>query len=333
MQHHLKLVENTDTLPLTWAAMPKESHYTNFGDALGAVICAAISQRPIAKYSFDSKYARIASVGTIMHNLCNGEIHVWGTGLDVSRNPTSKTQLNYQIPPNTDFRIHAVRGCFTRDALVERGLRPRPVFGDPGLFAGKVWPQLYDVKKKYELGVVLHLTELVQITPSSPPKPELIRYSVPEKYRKDIAILTTVADRSLQGIESTVTRIAECRRIVSTSLHGLVIAEMLKIPCQYFGPNGAPGGLIVDIWDRTSLIDHRMRDFYSALQLTELPTFAQPRHIETNWSSLIDWIDGNRINVMIDTKPLFDSFPLERRVNFDDRQWIVDPKLLSGINI
>jgi pyruvyltransferase len=101
-------------------------------------------------------------------------------------------------------RILALRG-----PLTARGLRGDFVIGDPGLLADELVPLPV---KKYNLGIVPHWTDTVLEN-----DPRFTKYN-PKIIR--------VRDDPLKVI----TEIGECRKIVSSSLHGIILADAFGIP-------------------------------------------------------------------------------------------------------
>lgn len=106
----------------------------------------------------------------------------------------------------SDARVFALRGKLTLSGTVGLGGH-QPVLGDPGLLASYFVRQ---PRAKYDLGVVPHHRdhELYQ-------RFSYGRYIDPR-----------------QPAEKVIQEIASCKRIVSSSLHGLVVADAFEIPRQ-----------------------------------------------------------------------------------------------------
>jgi hypothetical protein len=91
-------------------------------------------------------------------------------------------------------------------------VRGNYAIGDPGLLADElIKPQ----EKKYNLGIVPHWTDrtLEKNPLFTQFKPKIIR----------------VSDDPIKVIEE----IAQCRKIVSSSLHGIILADALNIPRRF----------------------------------------------------------------------------------------------------
>src|SRR5690606_8331752 len=124
---------------------------------------------------------------------------VWGSG---SFGTESKRQLNR----DADYR--AVRGPLTRAKLRNVGVQCPEVYGDPALLVPFFyWPQ---VKKEAEVGLVLRWSE-----------------------RSWNALPAGAGVRKIflkaDNIEQVLQQILGCKRIISSSLHGLIIADAYGI--------------------------------------------------------------------------------------------------------
>ena len=71
------------------------------------------------------------------------------------------------------------------------------------------------MQKRYDLGVVCHLNHKNMLT-----------------FSEDIKLINI--ERGVDEIESFVDEICECRRIVSSSLHGIIVAHAYGIPARQF---------------------------------------------------------------------------------------------------
>lgn len=176
-----------------WKAKP------NFGDLLSTLLLKRFTKFE-AEWS-EPKTSDLIVVGSILEHMpesWNGVIA--GAGL-----LREESRMNFR-----HARIFALRGPLTAarvtgadDDLFE------PVLADPGLLANELI-QLPD--KEYNLGIIPHWTdkELAH-------RPEFLKYN-PK--------IINVADNPLKVIEE----IAKCKKIISSSLHGIVLADAFNIP-------------------------------------------------------------------------------------------------------
>lgn len=317
-------------VPLCWAATTLRQPYANLGDALSPVIVSALSGLPIVHQRFDSPSERLASVGTIGHGLKNGSVHLWGTGIDGKRHPYHRHLTYYERPENTEFTIHALRGPFSASVFEKQGIPVSDVYGDPVmLLPGIMAPA---TEKTHELGIVVHISELRELKDGADVRGDLGRYYIPEDLRGSVKIITTLTDANLAALEDRVREMTACKRILSTSLHGLVIAETYGIPCAYFRPFGR-GPLQVDLMDEQVFLDHRVRDYYSGMGLKTLRIFCRERKRPTNWERAIAAID--RIWQPVEWSPqrLLEAFPLPLAVNPMEVEKFGDRALLERIRL
>lgn len=108
--------------------------------------------------------------------------------------------------------IRAVRGPITRYLIRAQGLECPEIYGDPALLLPRYYkPRLI---KRHAWGVVLHYSDLDH------------EFQFANVIRPDLP--------SFEFID----RILECERIMSSSLHGLVVAEAYGIPAEQLKLNG-----------------------------------------------------------------------------------------------
>lgn len=169
----------------------------NFGDLLSPTLLKRYNFRPL--YS-KVHQADIVSIGSILHFVPSQYSgYIFGSGLieDQSRNF-----------PNAN--IIGVRGELT---LKKIGGPKVAFLGDPGLLADRLLKKRRE--KKYLVGIVPHYVD----------KQDERIQKLSQKYHKEIKII------DVQNTSLTVIReIDECEYILSSSLHGLVVADSLDIP-------------------------------------------------------------------------------------------------------
>lgn len=303
------VVARDGKVPLIWAAATEAQNYLNLGDALSPVMVAAFTGLPVDRRPMASKSVRMSCVGTIAHGFEGGDVFVWGTGMSEARRPGQVQAGKWAPPPDTNFTVCATRGPLTARILSATG-SVTTAFGDPVAHL----PLFYQpqIPKRYELGVIMHLSELDGRALSAGPKAELARYRVPAEMAGDIRLINTLTPIGAQGLEAKMAEILSCRRIVSTSLHGMVIAETFDIPCLYFSPRGESGLTRVDLAGKPR-IDKRMVDFYLGVGRQELVHYEWPHDKPTDWPRLIRAIDEAWTPLVIDPDQLIDSLPLPYR--------------------
>lgn len=325
----LRFNEKRLSIPLSWVATTSEHPHANLGDALSAVVVAAIAGLPVRRAAFDDASERMVAVGTIGHAQKNGMLHFWGTGMDATLNPVDRSIHQYIRPQNTNFVVHGVRGRKTAEVLRGQGIKVPDVFGDPVWFLPRILP-MGQVEKTHDLGVILHISELASMDPRSGVKEALKRYGIPPSLAGSIRLINTYTAPKVDAFAAKVEEIVSCRRIISTSLHGLVIAETYGIPCGWFGTYEG-GCLILDVDDAENQIDHRIRDFYSGVGKSGVIAYCRDRSLETPWENVIAWIDETWQPLRYDGRALFDSFPVAQAVSFGDTTWPVSGEVYARI--
>ncbi len=317
------------SIPLSWVATTSEHPHANLGDALSAVVVAAIAGLPVRRAAFDDASERMVAVGTIGHAQKNGVLHFWGTGMDATLNPVDRSIRQYIRPQNTEFVVHGVRGRKTAQVLRGQGIKVPDVFGDPVWFLPRIMPMNH-VKKTHELGVILHISELAAMDPEAGVKEALKRYNIPPSLAGSIRLINTYTAPKVDAFAAKVEEIVSCKRIISTSLHGMVIAETYGIPCGWFGTYEG-GRLLLDVDDPENRIDHRIRDFYSGVGKPGVIAFCRDRSLETPWEDVITWIDETWQPLRYDGRDLFEAFPVAQAVSFDDKLWPVSGDVYARI--
>lgn len=176
----------------------------NYGDVLGKFLVEKISGKKVVfawpkKFSFLDFFSPIyVTIGSILANV-NHKCIVWGSGI-----------INKEIKIK-NAKFLAVRGPQTRKYLMDLGYEVPEVYGDPALLLPRYFNPKVD--KKYQYGIVPHYND----------------YKVVEKWfenRSDIHLI----DMMTNDIESKTIEFLQCERIISSSLHGVIIAHAYGIP-------------------------------------------------------------------------------------------------------
>lgn len=195
--------------------------WPNFGDLLNEDILSSIFKMDFEFCSFQN--ADLCALGSIfdklvtnsnisdddkkMQNECevNKPIHIWGTGLMFDYDNVEQIGVR-------PFIIHALRGEKTRKRLSDLlGENISCVLADPGILA----PMLVEpCEKKYNVGIVPHRWD----------KGEKIFERMLEYYPN-----SRIIDVQNQP-EQVLKEISSCEYIISTSLHGLIVADSYGIP-------------------------------------------------------------------------------------------------------
>jgi pyruvyltransferase len=147
---------------------------------------------------FAKKY--VLCIGSILNWYSSKRAIVWGAGI---------IDRKYNIKPATYL---AVRGTYTLEKVRELGISNDVKLGDPGLLTPLVYDPSKGIKKKYKLGVIPHITHFEEVTAQL-------------SNSKSVHIINL----NNSSIEAVIDEFLMCEKIISTSLHGLIIANSFGI--------------------------------------------------------------------------------------------------------
>ena len=204
----------------------------NFGDQLTPELLRFFGLIPIHTPIFG--LADVIGVGSILHLVPDAY-----TGVILGSGFIDESCLK-QFPV-ADIRL--VRGNLTRIRL---GLKASIAVGDPGLIVDSVYhDQICGVEKQYSVGIVPHYVDQLSA----------IVQNLKNRIGSEIKIINVFQDP-----ESVVMEMAVCSHILSSSLHGLVVADSLGIPNRWIIlSNKIIGG------------GYKFNDYYSAYNIKKIP--------------------------------------------------------------
>lgn len=183
----------------------------NFGDGLNPYFISHITGRKSILVSQFKGYEgdHYIVIGSILGMATDKSI-VWGAGY-IGKGKVFKT------PPK---KICAVRGPKTRQKLLEENIECPEVYGDPALLL----PRLYlpKVETKYDLGIIPHVIDKEH---------EMLERF---KHLPNIKIIDVKRCNPLDFIDD----ILSCKKIASSSLHGIIVADAYGIPSTWIEFSG-----------------------------------------------------------------------------------------------
>lgn len=179
---------------------PKE----NYGDLLSKYLVEKISNKEVvwckpANFYFQDFFSPIyVTIGSILTHV-NKKCIVWGSGI-ISK--------EFEIKKATFL---AVRGPQTRKHLINQGFEVPEIYGDPALLL----PQYYNpkIEKEYKVGVIPHYRDFKKVSAF---------------YENQESIL--LIDLMTNDVEKITDSFLKCEKIVSSSLHGIIVAHAYGIP-------------------------------------------------------------------------------------------------------
>lgn len=211
--HGLKIKEGK--VNLHWWAMNKNGY--NVGDYLSYIVVEWMKNRNgiTDDTSKSGKTVHLYGIGSIIGaGFQNATI--WGSG--IIRDNGKK--FWWRVFRKLDIRC--VRGPLTRKKLLDNGYECPEIYGDPGL----LMPLIYNPEKpedKEDYLIVAH-------------------YSHSLEYNN---VISTIADDYKKFVDA----IVSSKKVISTSLHGVILAEAYGIPA---------------IWVRTNNVDmFKVDDYYA----------------------------------------------------------------------
>jgi pyruvyltransferase len=187
--------DEKDSLPVSNGLFWINSN--NFGDALNPVLHEMMTgHRP----ETPAQSPKTLAIGSIVHLAGPGDT-VWGTGCMSTEHPISCDETT---------KVHATRGPLTASMLRAHGVDVPDVYGDPAILL----PRYVDVERdeKYSIGLFPHYVDAGK------------RISVPSG---------CVRLKPMALVMKTIKTVLQCAMIVSSSLHGLVVAEAFGIPAVW----------------------------------------------------------------------------------------------------
>jgi Polysaccharide pyruvyl transferase len=228
----------------------------NFGDLLGPLLVGAVTGRDVvASKSDDDK--QIASIGSVVSMVRPGGAIIWGSGLI---RPPDKS-LTRQIRKRLPLDVRAVRGKLTAEVLRDQfGVRVPNIFGDPALLFPRFFP-FADQRQDGTIVVCPHYSHL-GFFPGN---------AAIEGIKLKVLDVTTDA-------LSVVKKIAGASYCISSSLHGVVIAQAYGVPWVWLRLED-----IVLTGDR-----FKFEDFFSILDRDQVAEVSVASSAVTK-DALLDW--------------------------------------------
>lgn len=214
----------------------------NFGDCLQPDILRHYGLTPV--YVPDSRRADIILAGSILQWLSpEYDGYIVGTGGD---------KMIYSFP---NAKVLAVRGKLTLNNFKHNNGCDIKL-GDPGLLMPFVYPK--KLTYKYKLGIIPHFVDTNE---------KFIRMWK-NNWQKENIIFINV----LQAPHKVIEQIKQCQCIISSSLHGLIIADAYNLPnVRIVNRNTMP----------SVFYDYKFDDYYSALNCESI-------YVEVSGNETID---------------------------------------------
>lgn len=224
-------------LSVWWSKSPRPG---NFGDILTPYI---LDYFGIRYHNVDRpKRANALCVGSIAKFATKNTI-VLGSGT---------MRHSDELCSDADWRF--VRGPYTRGIIQECGGKCPEIYGDPALLLPLLQPEAS--KKEHDVGIIPHYVDY-----------EYVMNMYPDEH---------VIDLLNKDPLSVAYEISKCKKVVSSSLHGIIAAHAYGIPAAW-----------VEFSDKLSGDGIKFADHFSSVgsdivkSWPNNPCFVSPRHIDT----------------------------------------------------
>lgn len=257
------------TISLFYHASGFNNKY-NVGDLLSKYIVEKLSDKKVLWTGPDNPN-KLCALGTILSDgWINSGGHFWGSGYG-GVSITEKALLS-----KNSINFYAVRGPISRNFVKSRGISCPDVYGDPALLL----PEFYDCNKakKYKIGLICH-------------------YTHGHIFNYDEGVLLIDIMRSPDDMLSIIDDICQCEMILSSSLHGIIIANAYGIPARWFVLNG----FALQAYPK-------YHDYFLSVKMP----VQEPLVFDENTIIRQDMIKADKtVDLKIDLRRLKESFPYE----------------------
>lgn len=260
-----------------WRAWPRMRRWggqwlRNFGDELSAISLELATGRRVVWSPLDR--AEVVGIGSILELYLDGAgpARIWGSGL---RNPDVMHAIDAS-------KVLAVRGAKTRDAL---GLPHGTSLGDPGLLAGMRF------ESRYRSGTLCVPHFSVFNTAES--------VATLKQFRSNGITIMPPA----QDVAEVCSAIANAEFLLTSSLHGLIVADAVGTPCALVGFRNSKEPAH-KYHDYMSIFGHEPR-FHDARDVATDPRLRNVRDLAESRTSEIGQKVGDVVeSLILAAKPL-----------------------------
>ncbi len=283
----------------TWRGI----RHRNWGDDLNFYFLRELTGRPIffynnfklAKWSHLKNYL---CIGTLLDavNYSNEQTIVWGSGVS--------GQERAFVHPE---KILSVRGPKTKEFCDRYGVPCPEVYGDPALLLPLVYQprrggqcsiaasSVQEVQKvSYRLGIIPHVVDLHH------PVIEEIR----EKYADEILIIDLAHYIKWTDV---IDQICSCERILSSSLHGLIVSDAYQVPSCWIELMGKILGGHFKYYDYASSVGREFDKPYPVEKIEDVT------YLSDNAESNFSCADAEKIAEL--QQGLIETAPFKLKIN------------------
>ncbi|MFC8600575.1 polysaccharide pyruvyl transferase family protein [Isoptericola sp. NPDC057191] len=260
------LIETDGTVPLNYF-----TYRPNFGDLLSPWLVRQMTGRKVAVA--DRKKPHYMVIGSIISQATAGSV-VWGSG-------TYGTEGRAEVSPDAQYT--AVRGPLTRAKLGASkgfGIDVPEVYGDPALLLPLYYRPKVPVTHEYGVAV---------------------RWSERRWARATFGPGVKLVDFARGDVEAVVRELLSCRRIVTSSLHGLIVSDAYGIPNAWLASGSPRGGVF------------KFYDYFASVEKFRSPQRFDLAAGPVTGERLRDSLAFSAERIEYDYRPLLDASPFLRR--------------------
>lgn len=221
---------------------------SNFGDLVGPYLIYKITGKPVINIR-NTKHPGIMAVGSILNTMNRQNMVVWGSGFIAK--PTDEFMEKFK---KYEPKILSVRGLETAKILSEADVATPEhyVCGDPALALPLFYTPLIHGSKK--IGICPHYKH---------------KLSFLENISKKEGLRIIDVQENMKSVVDSIVSSSVC---ISTSLHGLIVAQAYGIPWVWLE--------IID--DNLTGRDFKFKDFFSTIDISQVT------HIKTTTEEVKD---------------------------------------------
>lgn len=161
---------------------------------------------------------------------------IWGTGI-MYDGLKGLWFEKYWDANHRHLDIRAVRGPMTREVFLKLGHKCSEVYGDPGI----LMPLIYQPKN-------VEKTHDYMVIPQYTTENEVRKYIPGER----------IISMNTNDYKSVIDKIVSCKKVYSSSLHGIILAEAYGVPAVFF--RGVP-----------AIVDFKYKDYYASTGRYDVP--------------------------------------------------------------
>ena len=172
----------------------------NLGDVISPIIVSHFTGREVARAEKRDS-PKMLAVGSVLNQARAGDV-VWGTGF-IGGNSTLRSK---------NILVTAVRGPLTRARLLSEGVDCPECYGDPAILLPLIHPPGKAAEERKRVGFIPHYSDRDIPLPCDPAFKVIDILSPPELFLEELI---------------------SCERVVSSSLHGVIIAESYGIAADW----------------------------------------------------------------------------------------------------